>query len=72
MDVLVRLNDNSLGNVEVQKIGYRFPLARADCYASDPILRQYAKEKAESFRTIRVCTRMFLSALTVSGLSYII
>lgn len=46
MDVLVRLNDNSLANMEIQKIGYHFPLARADCYASDLILRQYAKERA--------------------------
>ena len=47
MDVLVRLNDNSFANVEIQKIGYLFPLARADCYASDLILRQYTKGKAE-------------------------
>lgn len=46
MDVLVRLDDNSFANVEMQKIGYLFPLARADCYASDIIMRQYAQVKA--------------------------
>ena len=35
MDILVRLSDGSYANVEMQKIGYYFPLARADCYASD-------------------------------------
>ena len=31
----------------MQKIGYNFPLARADCYASDIIMRQYEKVKSE-------------------------
>ncbi len=47
MDVLVRLDDGSYANVEMQKIGYSFPLARADCYASDIIMRQYEKVKNE-------------------------
>lgn len=47
MDILVRLDDGSYANVEMQKIGYNFPLARADCYASDIIMRQYEKTKQE-------------------------
>lgn len=47
MDILVRLSDGSYANVEMQKIGYYFPLARADCYASDIIMRQYEKTKNE-------------------------
>ncbi len=47
MDILVRLDDGSYANVEMQKIGYSFPLARADCYASDIIMRQYEKIKSE-------------------------
>lgn len=47
MDVLVRLDDGSYANVEMQKIGYHFPLARADCYAADVIMRQYEKVKNE-------------------------
>ena len=31
----------------LQKIGYSFPLARADCYISDIIMRQYVSVKAE-------------------------
>ena len=47
MDVLVQLDDGSYANVEMQKIGYNFPLARADCYASDIIMRQYAQIRME-------------------------
>lgn len=47
MDILVRLDDGSYANIEMQKIGYNFPLARADCYASDIIMRQYEKIKSE-------------------------
>lgn len=47
MDILIQLDDGSYANVEMQKIGYNFPLARADCYASDIIMRQYAQVKAE-------------------------
>jgi predicted transposase/invertase (TIGR01784 family) len=47
MDILVQLDDGSYANVEMQKIGYNFPLARADCYASDIIMRQYEQAKAE-------------------------
>ena len=47
MDVLVQLDDMSFANIEMQKIGYSFPLARADCYISDIIMRQYVSVKAE-------------------------
>ena len=47
MDVLVQLDDQSFANIEMQKIGYSFPLARADCYISDIIMRQYVAAKAE-------------------------
>ena len=47
MDVLIQLNDGSFANVEMQKIGYNFPLARADCYASDIIMRQYSQARLE-------------------------
>ncbi|MBD5547218.1 MAG: hypothetical protein HDQ97_07455 [Lachnospiraceae bacterium] len=47
MDILIQLDDSSYANVEMQKIGYNFPLARADCYASDIIMRQHAQIKAE-------------------------
>ena len=46
MDILVQLDDNSFANVEMQKIGYNFPLARADCYVADIIMRQYVDVKS--------------------------
>lgn len=46
MDALVQLDDGTYANVEMQKIGYNFPLERVDCYASDIIMRQYLKSKA--------------------------
>ena len=47
MDILVELEDNSLANVEVQKIGYSFPGQRSACYSSDLLLRQYKRVKGE-------------------------
>ena len=38
---------NSLANVEVQKIGYSFPGQRSACYSSDLLLRQYKRVKGE-------------------------
>lgn len=46
MDILVQLDDSSFANIEIQKIGYNFPLARADCYVADIIMRQYVNIKA--------------------------
>ena len=43
MDIIVELEDGSLGNVEIQKIAYAFPGARGACYSSDLVLRQYSK-----------------------------
>lgn len=45
MDILVEADDGSLINVEMQKLGYRFPVERAFCYASDIIVRQYDRLK---------------------------
>ena len=47
MDILVRLEDQSLVDVEMQKIGYCFPSQRSTCYASDLIMRQYNALRAE-------------------------
>ncbi len=51
-DIVVELEDGSIANVEVQKIGYAFPGERASCYSADLLLRQYKRvrdEKRESF-----------------------
>ncbi|MBQ7708196.1 MAG: PD-(D/E)XK nuclease family transposase [Lachnospiraceae bacterium] len=42
-DILVRLENGSLVNVEIQKIGYTFPGARASCYSADLLLREYKR-----------------------------
>lgn len=52
MDIIVELEDGSLVNLEVQKIGYAFPGQRSACYSADLLLRQYRRlrgEKAEGF-----------------------
>ena len=46
-DVVVELADHSIANVEVQKIGYRFPGQRSACYSSDLLLRQYKRLRDE-------------------------
>ncbi len=40
MDILVELEDGSLANIEVQRIGYEFPGQRCACYSADLLLRQ--------------------------------
>lgn len=42
-DIVVELQDGSLANVEVQKIGYAFPGQRGACYSADLLLRQYKR-----------------------------
>lgn len=41
VDLLVRLEDQSLVNLEIQKYGYYFPAKRMDCYCADLIMREY-------------------------------
>jgi hypothetical protein len=43
MDVVVRLSDGTIINLEIQKISYRFPAKRLDCYCSDLIMREYSR-----------------------------
>ena len=58
MDIVVQLENESIANVEVQKIGYAFPGQRSACYSADLLLRQYkrlrgAKGKRFSYRDIK-------------------
>ena len=57
-DIVVELEDESLANVEVQKIGYLFPGARSACYSADLLLRQYRRirsreKKKFSYKNIK-------------------
>ena len=47
MDILVKLEDGSYCNIEVQKIGYAFPGERAACYSADLLLRQYKTARSK-------------------------
>ena len=45
MDIVVQLEDGTIVNLEVQKIGYKFPGERCACYSADLLLRQYKRVK---------------------------
>ena len=42
-DMVVQLEDGSIANLEIQKIGYYFPGERSACYSADLLLRQYKR-----------------------------
>ncbi len=46
-DMLVELEDGSMANIEIQKLGYAFPGQRVACYSADTLLRQYKRVKSE-------------------------
>ena len=50
-DIIAKMSDQSLVNVEIQKIGYAFPGERGSCYTADMIMRQYnsLKNKNSNF-----------------------
>ncbi len=51
-DIVVELEDGTIANIEVQKIGYAFPGERVSCYSADLLLRQYKRvrdERKEAF-----------------------
>ena len=48
MDIVVELEDGSIANLEVQKIGYLFPGQRSACYSADLLLRQYKRIRGEA------------------------
>lgn len=74
MDIVVKLEDGSIANVEIQKIGYAFPGQRCACYSADLLLRQYKtireevdakEEKRFSYRDVKdVYTIIFLEKST--------
>ncbi|MCD8104116.1 MAG: PD-(D/E)XK nuclease family transposase [Lachnospiraceae bacterium] len=47
MDIVVELEDHSIANVEVQRLGYMFPGQRSACYSADLLLRQYKRVRSE-------------------------
>lgn len=58
MDILVKFEDGTYCNIEVQKIGYAFPGERSACYSADLLLRQYktvrsTKKEKFSYKDIK-------------------
>lgn len=47
MDMVVQLKDGSIANLEIQKIGYKFPGERSACYSADLLLRQYKRVRSK-------------------------
>ena len=52
-DIVVELEDGSIANVEIQKIGYQFPGERAACYSADLLLRQYKRVRDKKKKTFK-------------------
>ena len=57
-DMVVQLEDGSIVNLEIQKIGYMFPGERGACYSADLLLRQYRRVRSRlvtkfSYRNIK-------------------
>ncbi len=48
MDIVVMAEDGTYINVEVQKLGFRFPGQRCACYSADLLLRQYRRLREAS------------------------
>ena len=67
-DIVVELEDGTIANVEVQKLGYAFTGERASCYSADLLLRQYkraraAKKKGFTYKDVHpVYTIVFLES----------
>ncbi len=47
-DIVVELEDGSMANVEIQKIGYTFPGERSACYSADMLLRQFKRVRVKN------------------------
>ena len=52
MDMVVRMSDGSIANIEIQKISYDFPAERISCYSADLVLRQYKMITGRSAETL--------------------
>lgn len=57
-DLVVEFENQEIANVEIQKIGYRFPGQRSACYSADLLLRQYKRTRSRQkkrfdYRSIR-------------------
>ena len=56
-DMVVQLEDGSIANLEIQKIGYYFPGERSACYSADLLLRQYKRVRKENDSLTEISSR---------------
>ena len=67
MDVVVKLGDGTICNVEIQKIGYAFPGQRSACYSADLLLRQYKAIRASMVNEDTFSYRTLSAPLSTTG-----
>ena len=48
MDIVVKLEDGSIVDLEIQKVGYKFTGKRDSCYLADLVARQYQQLKGKA------------------------
>ncbi len=65
MDIVVEMEDGSIANLEVQKIGYLFPGQRSACYSADLLLRQYKRVRGETDEKKKFSYRDIKSVYTI-------
>ncbi len=65
MDIVVELEDGSIANLEVQKVGYLFPGQRSACYSADLLLRQYKRVRGETGEKKKFSYRDIKSVYTI-------
>ncbi|MDE7250198.1 MAG: Rpn family recombination-promoting nuclease/putative transposase [Lachnospiraceae bacterium] len=65
MDIVVELEDGSIANLEVQKVGYLFPGQRSACYSADLLLRQYKRVRGETDEKKKFSYRDIKSVYTI-------
>lgn len=46
-DIVIELDDGSIANLEIQRLGYMFPGQRSACYSADLLLRQYKRVRGK-------------------------
>ena len=65
MDILVVLDNGDYADIEMQKIGYKFPIERSDCYSADMIRRQYniIKSRLKDNFSFKVMKKVFCIVL---------
>ena len=64
-DIVVELSRHEIVNLEIQKIGYKFPGERCACYSADMLLRQYKRVRSEkkkkfSYKDVRTVYTIIL------------